>query len=638
MERLWLFSSLGVLCLAQPADVKWHISIAWEDEDCNLVCGSNGLSCTEACWPFTAKGLENALQGSGLQGTCFGFDAGNPNPWHPAKDAENTMCHWFAGHTASQAPRCPHKPSTPAQLLAQSKVTRRLCPCVGANASSSFGFNCGLGDQPVDPVVPVVTDPQALTTSTTVLKSEAEDAGDENPAPAVPEVLQPPMVVCQELCVSGFGAEDEKLNGKYVRLSGSDGSLSFWLKLGGLPTGADCRLVRGALDGVWRYYEVTSKGNTSIGEGTLRAPLDDIPKDDYVLTPTGGFQVEYQCCPQQLATESPQLAVDVDPQVQEESTNTAMIAVALSGAVVLFISIVVICVIQRWKPGILRSRRYEAFPEKMTTPQQNVEKMQPNPGKVMLGNRASEITSSKAATWNSSWSPAKASAKLGGGAVEQSPAGGATLLPSAKNADRRAVAVADVLGKASTTSDDGIYEGPTRQWWGGSSSSGRGGTGFQPGARVRLQGLTASSWNGAEGIIEGWDAQKGAFEVKVNGTLKLVKPDNLVVSPAAGRAGEGDLTPAQLRMKLNAAQVNQLSQGPERSSPSAPRVEVGRQRQRAAQPGFGDTSQIHKALARPRAGERDERQLPGPSIASGSGDHLRSAGNWRSHAPAPPPR
>eukprot|EP00435_Cladocopium_sp_Y103_P010247 s4327_g2.t1 len=421
-------------------------------------------------------------------------------------------------------------------------------------------------------------------------------------------------------------------------LSGSDGSLSFWLKLGGLPTGADCRLVRGALDGVWRYYEVTSKGNTSIGEGTLRAPLDDIPKDDYVLTPTGGFQVEYQCCPQQLATESPQLAVDVDPQVQEESTNTAMIAVALSGAVVLFISIVVICVIQRWKPGILRSRRYEAFPEKMTTPQQNVEKMQPNPGKVMLGNRASEITSSKAATWNSSWSPAKASAKLGGGAVEQSPAGGATLLPSAKNADRRAVAVADVLGKASTTSDDGIYEGPTRQWWGGSSSSGRGGTGFQPGARVRLQGLTASSWNGAEGIIEGWDAQKGAFEVKVNGTLKLVKPDNLVVSPAAGRAGEGDLTPAQLRMKLNAAQVNQLSQGPERSSPSAPRVEVGRQRQRAAQPGFGDTSQIHKALARPRAGERDERQLPGPSIASGSGDHLRSAGNWRSHAPAPPPR
>ena len=28
------------------------------------------------------------------------------------------------------------------------------------------------------------------------------------------------------------------------------------------------------------------------------------------------LQVEYQCCPQQLATESPQLAVDVDPQKQ----------------------------------------------------------------------------------------------------------------------------------------------------------------------------------------------------------------------------------------------------------------------------------------------------------------------------------
>jgi hypothetical protein len=31
---------------------------------------------------------------------------------HPdlPQDAENTMCHWFAGHTASQSPRCPQHP------------------------------------------------------------------------------------------------------------------------------------------------------------------------------------------------------------------------------------------------------------------------------------------------------------------------------------------------------------------------------------------------------------------------------------------------------------------------------------------------------------------------------------------------
>ncbi|CAK9053681.1 Apple domain-containing protein [Durusdinium trenchii] len=72
---------------------------------------------------------------------------------------------------------------------------------------------------------------------------------------------------------NAFSGRENDIKG----LSGPDGALQFWLKLGGLPNGADCRLSRGA-DGTWRYYEVTSQGNTSIGEATLKNGLGDIPE------------------------------------------------------------------------------------------------------------------------------------------------------------------------------------------------------------------------------------------------------------------------------------------------------------------------------------------------------------------------
>eukprot|EP00439_Symbiodinium_sp_Y106_P015591 s5911_g2.t1 len=95
------------------------------------------------------------------------------------------------------------------------------------------------------------------------------------------------------------GAEIVKLELKTegCSLNGESGRLAFWSKFGGLPDLSDGRLQRGG-DGVWRYYSVSSRANTSIGEGTLKTAESDIPQDDYVLTPTGGYQVEYQCCPQ----------------------------------------------------------------------------------------------------------------------------------------------------------------------------------------------------------------------------------------------------------------------------------------------------------------------------------------------------
>ncbi|CAK9053682.1 Apple domain-containing protein [Durusdinium trenchii] len=154
-------------------------------------------------------------------------------------------------------------------------------------------------------------------------------------------------------------------------------------------------------------------------------------------------------------------------------------------------------------------------------------------------------------------------------------------------------------------SNDGIYEGPTRQWWGG--SSGLGGTGFQKGAQVRLQGLTASAWNGMRGTVEGFDKSKGVLEVEVNGVLKLVKPENCIGDVGTAHS-QGPVTPAQMRMQLNAAQLNPT--GPPAPAGHQPfsrsSGEPNSRHSRAAGPAVGpaagprvDTSQIHKVVARP---------------------------------------
>eukprot|EP00439_Symbiodinium_sp_Y106_P050672 s4871_g6.t1 len=209
---VWL--GLLSICLRSSAtDVQWQISIAWEDENCDAVCASNGLACTEACWPNTARGLENALRSSGLHSTCFGVEAGSPNPWHPAKDPENTMCYWFGGHTASDAPRCPLTPATPAAMLENSRVIRRLCPCISGN--STYGWlDCGLDGEPMDPAPTAlgwIDDRAATTTSqpTPIIIPP----GEQQPAPAPPQVM-PGVPACQELCAAGFAGEDEFLNGR----------------------------------------------------------------------------------------------------------------------------------------------------------------------------------------------------------------------------------------------------------------------------------------------------------------------------------------------------------------------------------------------------------------------------------------
>ncbi|CAE7525471.1 Pol [Symbiodinium sp. CCMP2592] len=454
--RLVWFGLWSICLRSSATDVQWQISIAWEDENCDAVCASNGLACTEACWPNTARGLENALRSSGLHSTCFGVEAGSPNPWHPAKDPENTMCYWFGGHTASEAPRCPLTPATPAAMLENSRVIRRLCPCISGN--STYGWlDCGLDGEPMDPAPTAlgwIDDRAATTTSqpTPIIIPP----GEQQPAPAPPQVM-PGVPACQELCVAGFAGEDEFLNGRYVRLNGESGRLAFWSKFGGLPDLSDGRLQRGG-DGVWRYYSVSSRANTSIGEGTLKTAESDIPQDDYVLTPTGGYQVEYQCCPQ--TSQSPTILGGQEdtrtPAVQDTLMRPIMAAL-IGGAALLCVLPAIVFLVYRWRPRVLRKRAYQEFQSEQSKGSATVSR---DPEKDLTGkmSRLAEQAHAKQAMM-----PAAAGLRAKASVPTSAPSADGmllpnTLLPNPKKGTASASAVADVLGKSSTMSQEGIYE------------------------------------------------------------------------------------------------------------------------------------------------------------------------------------
>jgi len=661
---VWL--GLLSICLRSGAtDVQWQISIAWEDENCDAVCASNGLACTEACWPNTARGLENALRSSGLHSTCFGVEAGSPNPWHPAKDPENTMCYWFGGHTASDAPRCPLTPATPAAMLENSRVIRRLCPCISGN--STYGWlDCGLDGEPMDPAPTAlgwIDDRAATTTSqpTPIIIPP----GEQQPAPAPPQVM-PGVPACQELCVAGFAGEDEFLNGRYVRLNGESGRLAFWSKFGGLPDLSDGRLQRGG-DGVWRYYSVSSRANTSIGEGTLKTAESDIPQDDYVLTPTGGYQVEYQCCPQ--TSQSPTILGGQEdtrsPAVQDTLMRPIMAAL-IGGAALLCVLPAIVYFVYRWRPRVLRKRAYQEFQSEQSKGSATVSR---DPEKDLTGkmSRLAEQAHAKQAMM-----PAAAGRGAKASVPTSAPSADGlllpnTLLPNPKKGS--ASAVADVLGKSSTMSQEGIYEGPTRQCWKDSSGPGRpanaglGGSGFRRGAKVQLKGLQSSTWNGSEGTVEGFDEQQGALEIRMpDGRIKLVRPENCIEPRESG------MSPAELRMQLNVAQMASASSPAPAavggaSQPIGPRTTSYRkqgsgQTSSPARPGidrsgsspsgqFGDTSHLHKptvTLGRRAVARGDPMDPPmAPALNTSSsaafpdstGRSGTPSGSWQSQPPPP---
>ena len=70
----------------------YHVEESQDRTELALRC-----SPMQACWPFTAKGLQNALQSSGLDGTCFGVstESGAGLEWPNWKSPTFHQRPWF---------------------------------------------------------------------------------------------------------------------------------------------------------------------------------------------------------------------------------------------------------------------------------------------------------------------------------------------------------------------------------------------------------------------------------------------------------------------------------------------------------------------------------------------------------------
>lgn len=379
-----------------------------------------------------------------------------------------------------------------------------------------------------------------------------------------------PITVCEEMCVEGFRAEDAVLNGRYVRIAADSGGLLYWTREGSLPNGLNCRFAHGG-DGRWRFLEIRGpQTNTTIGEGTIKSPQGtEIPQEDYVLTPRDGFQVGFRCCPQISTAGQPQSSLVAKQGANGPGSDSVVIIVIVLIAVLLCVVPIAYLILSKWKPGFLRLRRYKSFNDGQEKPESIVH---PEAKAEWPGSLVADVSMK---TW-----------PVGGGGCETVRKGSnydwrgsADTTPLATNQARRvnheakdssAAAIAGVLGKSATkAADDGIYEGPTRNWWtgggkDGGAKQGLGGTGFLMGAKVRIHGLKShDTWNGAEGMVEGFDHLQGVLQVRVaDGRTKLVPPENCINLEVSEDTSfrRSDSSPAGLRDQLNAAQ---LGIGPE---------------------------------------------------------------------------
>jgi len=415
-------------------------------------------------------------------------------------------------------------------------------------------LNCGLGGQPVDPapfelgwVEPTTT---VLTTTKELppLLAEGGTAGSSAPAPPPPPpaVYVPAAPKCQELCVDGFGDNDAQLNGRYFRISRDDGGLFYWSMLGTLENGKGCRLHQ-SHNGVWRYLQAESdSANFSIGEGTQRSAAGtEVPEDDYVLTPTGGFQVSYQCCPVRAGSDVSGSSLETmgDGTTNEDSGDDSSLTI------VIVVVAALLCVLPGLAIFFFRRKFLRAVDYEDASAQQLKEAPSlPDPEANRGGQFASDTDKpGRAGQWR-------------GREVS------AVNLENKDTNDRSASAIADVLGRsAKIGATDGIYEGPTRNWWknnpGDPANRGVGGTGFEIGQEVRLRGLQSQpTWNNSDGVVEGFDPKKGFLHVKVaDGRIKQVSPENCIsLDLDYGRGSPlkpSNPTPADIRMQLNSTQL-----------------------------------------------------------------------------------
>lgn len=272
---LGLLWAHGLHCAAGASMVEWHISLAPVVENCDSVCQGLGLLCTEDCWPADETGLQAINRQPGLVDICWVIAQGSAQPWHPAKDPENTLCYWDSG-LPSGAVRCPQVPEPPGADLAEGQLTRRFCPCV--NASAAAPWDCALGSAP------------------TALPPSRGGGTTAAPSTTLAASLRPG---CATLCVEGFSGIDSDLNGGYGPVVSEQGALLSWSRQGGATYDSTLELAQLPL-GRWRFQEVLTGGTEiPLAEAVELTELSGRPPSQlsFQQLPDGDvYEALFYCC------------------------------------------------------------------------------------------------------------------------------------------------------------------------------------------------------------------------------------------------------------------------------------------------------------------------------------------------------
>jgi len=563
--------------------VEWRISNAWSDESCDSVCWSSGLDCTETCWPADSEGLEEINRAPGLRDICFAVAKGDPSPWHPAKDPQNTLCYWNAGPPARN--RCPTVPQTPAAELEANRLIRRLCPCYNATDAYMSTLDCGLGSGAV------AVRPAATSTS-------GGTASSDVPAPSPPTttISAAARWDCDGMCVDGFDGSDSGLNGGYARIEVA-GQFSRWSRQGtrdgGSGYGSTLQIIN--RDARWRFMEVEASGAEQLVAQAAKyaASYAERPANDRYTASGGDHEVRFYCC--RLGPENYSAA-----DTGDDDGSVAGIVLAILG-VIAFIAIMgALAYLRCWKYSVssfsnVKPSKSEtedtgmsrAMPMESAFPSYRREDLEsgpatigrdPSPGtREALRSQTLEQPSPQQSS--GSWSRGPLSRNKFGSPIRDptttpppfsntwSGAGSATPTSRAASEDRSAAAIAAAL-------NGGDYEGPMSAPWPDARA------GRQPapiveerptmrnieiGTEVSLRGMSDATWNGAECTIEDFDDITGLVHVRLpDGRMKAVRAENCV-GPGAPLRPE----PPAMPKHLERAARSQTFATPQGASPQA---------------------------------------------------------------------
>lgn len=545
-RRRCLFAAVASTLLSwQPAcavvRVEWHISNAWQDEGCDLVCYQLGLWCTEGCWPASVAGVETLLQGPHVNGVCYAVERGVAQQWHPAKDPENSLCYQDPGNIGASTMRCPIRPITPSTQSMVERYIRRICPCVNDTTAlyDSPLLDCGLGHNPIQPVVepPYAGVPLPTPGIPPNAPTRTPTAAPATPPPtARSHAAHDTGSGCTRLCVDGFQFQDSTFNGEYFRQD-ENGHFKNW-KQG--------HWAIQVLSNRWQILEaLTPMTNRSVAHGTLVVmPNDVVPPNDFFITSTSGYTASFWCCPDGFDWSSGASAATVDEDDVDFSSSIASILVGVLVAIVVS-AVVAMTLYLWWQSRKKGGRTYKEFKEPGREKLKQVDSNSSSQGRttsadMSLPDLGSLHAREEAMGGQPRWDDKPNWPSHGGGVpgFGRPPPSGTMTPQSGTSAslqsvrrddpfeDRGAAGVAAVLGRSAAPGHRG-YEGPLNPWWGDERDEPQ--ERFHDGSQVRVCGLTSQpTWNGAEGVVTGYDPGRDVYAVQMeDGRIKSVRPANL---------------------------------------------------------------------------------------------------------------